>query len=80
MVRKNSIWKLLGVVSYAFDLECNSRDFAVFVDVSKFVYWIWSHLFACKDGSSRVPWFKYCDGVSDCDDGSDERHSGELET
>ena len=79
MVETDDVWKLFGVVSHAFNAKCNARDFAVFTDVSKFVDWIWSHLFACKDESRRVPWVKYCDGVSDCDDGSDEKHCGEFE-
>ena len=75
------LWTLVGVVSRAFNKNCNARDFAVFTDVSKFFNWISknSGFFKCYIGSRRVPWVKYCDGVSDCDDGSDEKHCGEFE-
>ena len=77
---EEEFWTLFGIVSQAFNKKCNARDFAVFTDVSKFVDWISkaSPFFICKYGSGRVPWVKYCDEVSDCVDGSDEKHCGEF--
>lgn len=34
--------------------------------------------FKCDD--VNIPWVKYCDGVYDCTDGSDERKCSKYET
>lgn len=43
MVRNQRVWTLRGINSYAFFRACDSWNYTVFVDVTKFVDWIYEH-------------------------------------
>ena len=75
MVITDNCWTLFGIISYAFDNKCKN-SYTVFVKVKFFIDWIRenSEFFTCEGGNrKRVPWEKFCDGINDCYDGSDER-------
>lgn len=43
MFENDNIWTIYGIVSYGFNENCDPNDYAVFVDVTKFVDWIYKN-------------------------------------
>lgn len=43
MVENDKTWTLFGINSYAFFRACDSWNYSVFVDVTKFVDWIYKN-------------------------------------
>lgn len=78
-------WKLFGIISFAYNDDCNSKDYGIFTDVTKFTDWIRMSLntiqgvtdFLCHSTLETISISQICDGKSDCADASDERHCGE---
>lgn len=73
-------WNLLGIFTHNFDEECYPNDYSAFVDIKKFFNWIHSNsgLFKCFKNQNIISISKVCDGIADCEDGSDESHCGEY--
>ena len=73
-------WKFFGIASYGFNSRCNSKDYGVFVDMTKLQIWISNFvMFNCSE-NVKILMANVCDGKADCANGSDERHCGELKS
>ena len=72
-------WKFFGIVSHGFNGDCNPKDYSVFTDITKMKNWMSDYLvmFNCSE-SVQISMSNVCDGKTDCADGSDEKHCGEL--
>lgn len=80
--KKSGRSTLVGLVSHAFNGQCNANEFTTFARVDFFVDWIekksrgevfYSTKFECRNGN-EIGFWKKCDGHDNCGDNSDEEN------